>query len=135
MNKSQNHQLNLIIRTYESSVGTEKFISYEDELGYLYGFTRLLLPKPENAVDFPWLGAGTAIIRELHVYGELQKLGEKSDSATQHSWLGKKLLAFAEETAKKAGFRQLSVISWIGVREYYAKLGYQLVGTYMVKKL
>jgi elongator complex protein 3 len=45
--------LNLIIRQYQSSVGSEFFISYEDELGYLYGFTRLLLPLPENTVDYP----------------------------------------------------------------------------------
>jgi histone acetyltransferase (RNA polymerase elongator complex component) len=45
--------LNLIIRKYQSSVGSEFFISYEDELGYLYGFIRLLLPLPENTVDYP----------------------------------------------------------------------------------
>ncbi|MDR2416015.1 MAG: hypothetical protein LBD75_05420 [Candidatus Peribacteria bacterium] len=45
--------LNLVIRTYESSVGAEFFISYEDKLGYLYGFTRLLLPLPEHTVDYP----------------------------------------------------------------------------------
>jgi elongator complex protein 3 len=75
----------LVIRKYASSVGTEFFISYEDELGYLYGFTRLLLPLPEHTVDYPGLGKGTALIRELHVYGELQKLGETSGSATQHT--------------------------------------------------
>ena len=37
----------LIQRRYESSVGTEYFLSFEDELGYIYGFTRLLLPKAE----------------------------------------------------------------------------------------
>ncbi|MDR0860132.1 MAG: hypothetical protein LBO09_04015 [Candidatus Peribacteria bacterium] len=46
-------ELNLIIRQYQSSVGSEFFISYEDELGYLYGFTRLLLPLPEHTVDYP----------------------------------------------------------------------------------
>lgn len=45
----------LIIRKYESSVGEEYFISFEDELGYLCGFCRLLL------------GDG-AMVRELHVY-------------------------------------------------------------------
>ena len=60
------------------------------------------------------------------MYGELQQLGKKSDKATQHSGLGKKLLAFAEEVAKKEGFHQLSVISGIGVREYYFKQGYVL---------
>jgi elongator complex protein 3 len=46
-------QLFLVIRNYQSSVGSEFFISYEDELGYLYGFMRLLLPKPEHTVDYP----------------------------------------------------------------------------------
>lgn len=45
--RNENEIANLIIRKYQSSVGDELFISYEDELGYLYGFTRLLLPKEE----------------------------------------------------------------------------------------
>ncbi|MDR2190601.1 MAG: hypothetical protein LBP53_05440 [Candidatus Peribacteria bacterium] len=45
--------LNLVIRSYQSSVGEEKFIAFEDELGYLYGFTRLLLPLPEYRIDIP----------------------------------------------------------------------------------
>jgi elongator complex protein 3 len=94
---------------------------------------RLLLPKPEHTVDYPWLGVWTAIIRELHVYGELQKIGEKSASATQHSWLWKKLLAYAENLAKKEGFKQLSVIAGVGVRAYYFKQGYSLNGTYVTK--
>lgn len=83
--KEKTKNLNLILRTYQSSVGKEIFISYEDELGYLYGFTRLLLPLEEERLDFEGLGKETAIIRELHVYGELQAVGEKSESATQHS--------------------------------------------------
>lgn len=83
--KETTKNLNLILRMYQSSVGKEIFISYEDELGYLYGFTRLLLPLEEERLDFEGLGKETAIIRELHVYGELQAVGEKSDSATQHS--------------------------------------------------
>jgi histone acetyltransferase (RNA polymerase elongator complex component) len=35
---------NIIIRKYMSSGGVEYFISFEDQFGYLYGFTRLLLP-------------------------------------------------------------------------------------------
>ncbi|MEI6671805.1 MAG: hypothetical protein WCL02_00080 [bacterium] len=38
---------NIIIRKYISSGGVEYFISCEDNLGYLYGFTRLLLPIQE----------------------------------------------------------------------------------------
>ena len=131
--KETTKNLNLILRMYQSSVGKEIFISYEDELGYLYGFTRLLLPLEEERLDFEGLGKENAIIRELHVYGELQAVGEKSDSATQHSWLGKKLLKTAEMIAQKEGFTEISVISWIGVREYYEKQGFKLEGTYMKK--
>jgi histone acetyltransferase (RNA polymerase elongator complex component) len=53
--KETTQHLNLIIRKYASSVGSELFISYEDELGYLYGFTRLLLPLAEHTVDYPGL--------------------------------------------------------------------------------
>ena len=43
--------INLIIRKYMSSGGVEYFVSFEDELGYIYGFTRLLLPKPEETIQ------------------------------------------------------------------------------------
>jgi hypothetical protein len=36
------------LRWYKSSAGQECFISFEDELGYLYGFTRLLLPNQDS---------------------------------------------------------------------------------------
>jgi histone acetyltransferase (RNA polymerase elongator complex component) len=42
---------NLVIRRYLSSVGAEYFISFEDSLGYLYGFARLLLPKEDATID------------------------------------------------------------------------------------
>jgi elongator complex protein 3 len=40
-----------------------------------------------------------------------------------------------EKLAKKRGYREIAVISGIGVREYYRKLGYKLDKTYMVKEL
>jgi histone acetyltransferase (RNA polymerase elongator complex component) len=48
--KRESDFLNLVLRWYKSSVGQECFISFEDELGYLYGFTRLLLPSDDNVV-------------------------------------------------------------------------------------
>jgi histone acetyltransferase (RNA polymerase elongator complex component) len=68
--KSQIPSPNIIIRKYKSSGGVEYFISFEDQLGYLYGFTRLLLPT--DPVDVKGLGSDTAIIRELHVYGQVE---------------------------------------------------------------
>ena len=41
----------------------------------------------------------------------------------------------AEEIARKNKCKELSVISGIGVREYYKKLGYKLEDTYMVRSL
>jgi elongator complex protein 3 len=41
----------------------------------------------------------------------------------------------AEKLAKKQGFKKITVISGIGVREYYKNLGYKLWKTYMVKNL
>ena len=135
--KEKTEVLNLVVRAYESSVGQEYFISYEDELGYLYGFTRLLLPKLEERLDVAGLGLETALIRELHVYGSLQSLKtqEESGQKVQHSGLGKQLLETAEKIAQKSDFSKLSVISGVGVREYYRKQGYELEGTYMVKVL
>lgn len=124
-----------MVRAYDSSVGREYFISYEDTLGYLYGFTRLLLPQQEYALDYQGLGKTTALIRELHVYGTLQGLQhtENSQGKVQHTGFGKKLLQTAEQLTKGADFSYLSVISGVGVREYYRKQGYHLEGTYMVK--
>lgn len=135
--KEKTEVLNLVVRAYESSVGQEYFISYEDELGYLYGFTRLLLPKFEERIDVAGLGLETALIRELHVYGSLQSLQtqEENRQKVQHSGLGRQLLETAEKLAKKSDFSKLSVISGVGVREYYRKQGYELEETYMVKVL
>jgi elongator complex protein 3 len=99
----------------------------------LYGFTRLLLPNDDSVVWIQWIEEWTAIIRELHVYWELQKIWEKSDKWTQHTWLGKKLLTFAEKLSKCMGYHQISVISWIGVRKYYSKQWFKLKWTYMQK--
>ena len=128
-------ELNLVLRWYKSSAGTECFISYEDTLWYLYGFTRLLLPNESSVAWIEGLGKWTAIIRELHVYWELQKIWEKKDSATQHTWLWKRLLWFAELIGQSANYKQLSVISGVGVRAYYASIWFELKWTYMIKPL
>lgn len=85
--KEKTDFLNLVVRAYESSVGKEYFISYEDGLGYLYGFTRLLLPWEAERIDLAGLGLKTALIRELHVYGSLQglKQDEEGKGKVQHT--------------------------------------------------
>ena len=77
---------------------------------------------------------GNAIIRELHIYGQALKLGQKG-KISQHKGFGKLLIEEAEKISVKNKSKKISIISGIGVRDYYKKLGYKLEGTYMVKSL
>jgi elongator complex protein 3 len=124
-----------IIR-YDASGGEEIFLSYESkDEKTLYGFCRLRLPvkienrqsKIENVFD------GAAIIRELHVYGELVPVG--SAKKIQHTGLGKLLMIKAEKIAKTAGYKKMLVITGVGVRGYYKKMGYKIKDSYAVKDL
>ena len=135
--KKPETQPNLVIRQYNSSVWKEFFISFEDLQGYIYWFTRLLLPDLDQAVERDWLGKDTALIRELHIYGQLAWLKGTVDSndQKQHHGLGSQLLTMAERISKENWYKNLSVISWVWVRKYYEKQWYSLVWTYMVKDL
>lgn len=126
--KEQIVELDHEIRTmeYPSSGGREYFISAESRDGkVLYGFCRLRIDKKSPIAP--------AIIRELHVYGVLVSIG--GDKKVQHSGLGKRLMKEAEKIAVREKAENIAVISGIGVRGYYKKLGYQEKGSYMVKKL
>lgn len=132
---------NLVIRRYRSSMGWEYFLSFEDGLGYLYGLLRLLLPDTDKTIDFAGLGKETAMVRELHVYGQLASLIKDatvkgSDSRVeQHKWFGSQLVAAAEKIAGHNNYAKLSIIAGVGVKAYYRKLGYEDEGTYVVKEL
>ena len=132
------------IREYKASGGIEYFISYETEdESILFGFIRLrILPKPDNHNNRKhWckeLRGIRAIVRELHVYGSLQKVSSHNfmEDASQHRGLGKNLLKKAEEIALGThDLDRIAVISGVGVRNYYRKWGYVLDGTYMTKQL
>ena len=73
------------------------------------------------------------MVRELHVYGDLVPVGDKKK--TQHGGLGTRLLAEAEKIARQNKFKEIAVISGVGVRNYYKKFGYKLKNSYMWKKL
>lgn len=132
---------------YEAGGGTEYFLSYESEnREILYSLLRLRLPftslrgtkqsistQEIAASATPPRNDGGAIIREVHTYGQQVEVGESGD--TQHRGYGRKLIVEAEKIAKAAGLTQISVISGVGVRDYYRKFGYELRGEYMVKFL
>lgn len=112
--------------------GTEYFLSYEEN-DRLYSLLRLRLPSDHTPL-FPEL-AGSAIIREIHTFGRTVAVGKKSETKPQHGGLGKKLIAVAENIAREKGYGKIAVISAIGTRGYYRKLGYSLEGLYMTKVL
>jgi len=129
--------IKLLVREYDSSGGKEYFISFETEdENTILGFVRLRLVK-NSPVDFIKAIHNAALVRELHVYGNMKPLFKfkKEEEKTQHSGFGKRLMKKAEEIALNNGYKKIVVISGVGVKNYYKKLGYYREGTYMVKTL
>lgn len=131
--------LKLFREDYDASDGKEIFLSFEDKnRKNIYAFLRLRIPSYllENRKHFIKVLENAAIIREIHTYGETVKIGEYSKDAIQHKGLGKKLIQEAEKIAQKEfRIKKIAVISGVGVRGYWRKLGYRLQDEYMVKKL
>ncbi len=141
----------LMVRKYNGSDGDDYFISFEtpDEK-VIFGFCRLRLTKSAGyVVDYdkntkesimvntlPMLN-NCAFIRELHVYGRVNRVNDKSRNGNdvQHRGFGRKLIAKAEEIAQNANYTKMAIISGVGVREYYRKFGYNLEGAYMTKQI
>lgn len=118
---------------YDSSGGREVFLSFDDDYDQVYGFLRLRKPSMPHRRE---IGADTCIVRELHVYGRSLRIGARERDGIQHMGLGRRLLKAAEEiSADELGADELAVISAVGTREYYRKVGYHLRGPYMVKGL
>ncbi len=123
-----------IFRTdYSASQGKEIFLSFEDkERKNLYSLLRLRVPSFDKDT-LPNLKE-SALIREVHVYGQATPISGSKNSA-QHKGLGMLMIKEAERIANKEfGFKKISIISGVGVRDYYRKkLGYRLQKTYMIK--
>lgn len=125
----------LFVRTYRASKGTEHFISYESpDKKILYAFLRLRFNDDPKRHFIPAL-RGAAHVRELHVYGQMVPVYGSEKNRAQHLGFGKKLMQEAERRTKENNLNKLAVISGIGVRGYYRKLGYRLKDTYMIKSL
>lgn len=126
----------LKVEEYEASGGIEVFLSYEDVVNdILMGLLRLRIPsstafRPE-VIEKP-----SAIVRALHVYGDVVPVGEKSKSGWQHRGFGSMLLQEVERIARdEYDVEKLLVLSALGVKEYYAKHGYERNGVYMAKMI
>ncbi len=125
----------LVRRTYVASGGIEIFLSFEDiRNDVVIGILRLR--KPSELAHRPEIDQNTLIIRELHVYGPLVPLGERSERGVQHRGYGARLLREAERISfEEFDARKIVIISGIGVREYYRRFGYRREGPYMSKLL
>jgi elongator complex protein 3 len=123
---------------YHSGGAEEHFLSFVTPGDKIAGFLRLSLPgtaghtSPDTGlVDLQ----EAAIIREVHIYGQSLEVGDQQEGAAQHSGLGKALIHWAEEIACEKNYPRLVVISAVGTRRYYKRLGYKRGELYMVKDL
>jgi elongator complex protein 3 len=130
-----NH-VELIRRDYVANSGWETFLAYEDAYSdILVGLLRLRQCssasfRPEIA------GKRCSIVRELHVYGSAVAVQARDPTKFQHQGYGTLLMEEAERIARdEHQSEKILVISGVGTRHYYRKLGYELDGPYMSKQL
>lgn len=128
--------LTLHLVEYGTSVSTERFLQWVTPDNRIAGFLRLSLPKPGavSAHEGLLVGEGEAMIREVHVYGAAARLHATSAGA-QHLGLGRTLVETACSMARDAGYEAVNVISSVGTREYYRKLGFSDAGLYQKRTL
>jgi len=113
------HRLNLRSSYYKTAGTKEYFVEYVTSEDKICAFLRLSMPS-----------GNTAMIREIHVYGQSMGFGKKRLGSSQHVGLGQKLIREAKRRSKKAGYKKLKVISAIGTRNYYRKYGFIDTGLY-----
>ena len=118
----------MVVREYDSSSGKEYFISFEDvKNDKLIGYVRLRFPSQHFSGEEHWLPdlRDASVIREIHVFGEHISISGKSGKASQHKGYGRKLIEKAFQITKDNGLKKMAVISGVGVRDYYRKLGFK----------
>ncbi|KAG5675180.1 hypothetical protein PVAND_005105 [Polypedilum vanderplanki] len=134
-NKVRPYEVELIRRDYFANGGWETFLSYEDpDQDILVGLLRLR--KCSEQTFRPELKGACSIVRELHVYGSVVPVNARDPTKFQHQGFGMLLMEEAERIAvEEHGSEKIAVISGVGTRNYYRKMGYELDGPYMSKML
>jgi len=122
---------------YDASDGKEIFLQYVSaNKKKLFALLRLRIPSENNTQHFIPALRNSALIREVHTYGKLAQINQHDKNSPQHIGLGKRLMQEAERITKKEyGLKKIVVISGVGVRNYYRKLGYKLQNTYLKKDI
>ena len=116
----QTSNLRLDCVAYTTSVSRERFLQWITPEGRIAGFLRLSLPQ----------GLPQAMIREVHVYGRVARLGASEAGGAQHAGLGRRLVEEACRIAAEEGYTAINVISSVGTRAYYRGLGFADAGLY-----
>lgn len=130
-------QVELVRRDYTANGGWETFLAYEDpKQDILIALLRLRRCSASHTFRPELREQPTSLVRELHVYGSAVPVHARDPRKFQHQGYGMLLMEEAERIARmEHGSRKIAVISGVGVRSYYAKLGYTLEGPYMTKIL
>jgi len=102
----------------------------------IYAFLRLRINGDSSVNIFDEL-KNSSLIRELHVYGILIAVKDKTEykGRAQHSGFGRKLIDRANQITKEHGLSKIAVISGDGVKGYYRKLGFEDEGEYLTRAL
>ena len=129
------NQIVLCKQRYEASEGTVVFLSLEDKTqDVIIGYLRLrdiISSHRHELVKEP-----SMILREVKVLGRELPLGTKTDQGMQHRGYGKKLIKEAERICiEDFDKKKLFVLSGVGVKEYYRKLGFSDDGVYLSKHI
>ncbi len=127
--------LNLDDLEYQAGGSQEHFLSFVTPNDRLAGFLRLSLPGPQSPSTGMLDLDRAAIIREVHIYGQSLAVGAEEHGAAQHVGLGSRLIQYAQDLARAQGYPRLAVISAIGTRRYYGRLGFQSGELYMFMDL
>ncbi|KYK21558.1 radical SAM protein [Thermoplasmatales archaeon SG8-52-2] len=123
----------LDLNYYKASFDEEIFISLVlEDFDALIGYLRLR--NIENSHRFELQKKPCMIIRELKVVGRELSIGKRSSSAIQHKGFGKELIREAERIClEEYNKKHLFVLSGVGVKDYYRKLGFKDNGVFLEK--
>ncbi|MGB5340624.1 MAG: tRNA uridine(34) 5-carboxymethylaminomethyl modification radical SAM/GNAT enzyme Elp3 [Thermoanaerobaculia bacterium] len=106
---------------YDTGLGREVFLQFVTPEDRIAAFLRLSLPARQ--IQIPEIES-SAMIREVHVYGHLAAIGQRQGARSQHLGLGRRLIRRARKIATEKNYRNLAVISAVGTRPYYRRLGF-----------
>ncbi len=120
---------------YEASEGTEIFLSLEEKKqNVIIGYLRLR--DVINSHRSELQAEPCMIIRELKILGREVSIGKKTEDGIQHKGYGKELVEEAERICyEDFEKKKLFVLSGVGVKNYYRKLGFSDDGVYLSKRI